>query len=208
MQYLSDPEQIYEQSFSIIEREADLARFGEVERQLAVRLIHACGMIDIVDDLVISEGAVEAGRAALKAGAPVVCDVNMLVHGIIRRKLVAGNALLCGLDNPGAENLAQSRATTRSAAGIELLGKKLPGAIIAVGNAPTALFRLLEMLDAGLAKPALIVAFPPGFVGAAESKAELIANSHEVPFIALKGRRGGSALAVAAVNALAAGLAT
>jgi len=207
MQYLSDPAQIYEQSFAIIKREADLSRFGEDERQLAIRLVHACGMLDIVDDLVISEGAVEAGRAALEAGAPVVCDVNMLVHGIIRRQLPGRNPLLCGLDDPRAKKLAQSRATTRSAAGIELLEEKLPGAIVAVGNAPTALFRLLEMLDAGLAKPALIVAFPPGFVGAAESKAELIANSREVPFIALKGRRGGSALAAAAVNALAAGLA-
>ncbi len=206
MNYLSNPALIYAKSFAIIRDEADLGRFSADEQELAIRLIHSCGMIDIVDDLVISQGAMEAGRAALKAGSPVICDVNMLVHGIIRRKLTAGNPLLCSLDDPRAKDLAQSMATTRSAAGIELLRDKLPGAIIAIGNAPTALFHLLEMLDDGLKKPALIVGLPVGFVGAAESKAQLIANSYGVPFIALKGRRGGTALAAAAINAISSGL--
>ncbi|VAW19460.1 Cobalt-precorrin-8x methylmutase [hydrothermal vent metagenome] len=208
MDYLSDPEQIYAQSFAIIKSEADLGRFSGDERDLAIRLIHSSGMIDIVDDLVISKGAIGAGRAALAAGAAVICDVNMLVYGIIRRKLPASNPLLCALDDQQAKPLAQKMATTRSAAGIELLRHELPGAIVAIGNAPTALFRLLEMLDQGLKKPALIIGFPPGFVGAAESKGQLIANLHGVPFIALEGRRGGTALAAAAVNALVSGLKT
>jgi len=208
MQYLSDPKAIYARSFAIIKSEADLSRFSAEELELAIRLIHASGMLDIVDDLVISEGAIDAGRAALGAGAAVICDVNMLVHGIIGRKLKANNPLLCSLDDPRTKGLAKNLGTTRSAAGIELLRDRLPGAIVAIGNAPTALFHLLEMLDSGMAKPALILAFPVGFVGASESKAQLIANERGVPFIALTGRRGGTALAAAAVNALAAGLDT
>ena len=208
MDYLRNPQAIYEQSFATIRAEADLSRFEEDEAALAIRLIHASGMIDIVDDLVSSPGAVVAGRAALDAGKPVIADVNMVSNGIIRRKLPADNPVLCGLDEDTASAYSKSHATTRSAGGIQAMAKKIPGAIVAIGNAPTALFHLLEMLDKGLGKPAIILGFPVGFVGALESKAELVARSRGVPFVALKGRRGGSALAAAAVNALAAGLGT
>jgi precorrin-8X/cobalt-precorrin-8 methylmutase len=202
MSYFREPEAIYRESFATIEREADLTRFSLVERQIVIRLIHACGMPDIAPDLVFSPGAVEAGRAALAAGAPVICDANMVRHGVITARLPANNELLCGLDHA-----TTNESNTRSAAGIEALRERVHGSVVAIGNAPTALFRLLELLDAGLAPPALILGFPVGFVGAAESKVELIANPRGVPFIALKGRRGGSALAAAAVNALAGGAA-
>ncbi len=208
MDYLRNPKAIYEQSFATIRAEANLVRFDEGETALAIRLIHACGMVDIVDDLVISPGAVQAGRAALGAGAPVICDATMVQSGIIRRNLPAQNPVLCGLNDDAASAYAKSNATTRSAGGIQAMAEKIPGAIVAIGNAPTALFHLLEMLDKGLGKPALILAFPVGFVGAVESKAELVANARGVPFVALKGRRGGSALAAASVNAIAAGLGT
>ncbi len=208
MDYLRNPQAIYEQSFATIRAEADLSRFDEDEAALAIRLIHACGMVDIADDLVISPGAMATGRSALEAGALVITDVKMVQHGIIPRNLPAGNSLLCGLDEEAAAAFAKSHATTRSAGGMEALAEKIPGAIIAIGNAPTALFHLLEMLDKGLGKPALVLGFPVGFVGAVESKAELVVNPRGVPFVALKGRRGGSAMAAAAVNALAAGLGT
>ncbi|MEX0860416.1 MAG: precorrin-8X methylmutase [Cucumibacter sp.] len=198
MDYLRDPASIYRQSFAIIEREAELTRFAPGERELAIRLIHACGMPDIAAGLVTAPGAVEAGRAALAAGAPIVCDVTMVRQGIVASRLPAGNPVHCGLDDAPA-----SAGTTRSAVGIDSLKAKLPGAIVAIGNAPTALFRLLELLDQGLAPPAMILAFPVGFVGAAESKAALIDDPRGVPFVTLRGRRGGSALAAAAVNALA-----
>lgn len=206
--YLRDPEAIYKKSFATIGAEADLKRFSPPEQVLAIRLIHACGILDIVDDLVISPEAISAGTEALARGAAVISDVSMVQNGIIRRNLPADNPLLCGLEEKGALSFAKANGTTRSAGGVEALANKIPNSIIAVGNAPTALFHLLEMLDDGLEKPALILGFPVGFVGAAESKAELINNSRGVPFIALKGRRGGSALAAAAVNALAFGLST
>ena len=206
MDYLADPAAIYEKSFATIRAETNLVRFDEHEAKLAIRLIHACGMVDIVDDLEISPGAVAAGRAALATGAPIITDVKMVQHGIIRRNLPAGNSVLCGLDEEAASLFARNHQTTRSAGGIEALAKKTPGAIVAIGNAPTALFHLLEMLDEGLGKPAIVLGFPVGFVGAVESKAELVANARGVPFVVLKGRRGGSAMAAAAVNALAAGL--
>ncbi len=204
MDYLADPKSIYEQSFATIRAEADLARFDEGELPLAIRLIHACGMLDIVDDLVISPDALGAGRAALAKGAPVISDVKMVQKGMITRNLPANNPLYCGLDL--VESVPKDKAITRTALGVELLAEKIPGAVVAIGNAPTALFRLLELLDEGLEKPALVLAFPVGFVGAAESKAELIAHPRGLSYIALKGRRGGSALAAAALNALAAGL--
>lgn len=196
MDYLRDPEAIYAESFATIEREARLSPFAADARPLVTRLIHACGMVDIVDDLVIAPGAAEAGRAALGAGAPVICDTEMVRQGIIAERLPAGNELLCGLVD------ARPNGSTRSAAGIEVLAGRLPGSVVAIGNAPTALFRLLELLDEGAGRPALILGFPVGFVGAAESKAELAANPRGAPFVTLKGRRGGSALAAAAVNAL------
>lgn len=208
MEYLRSPEAIYVESFATIRREADLARFAEDDCEIAIRLIHACGMVDIVGDLMISEGAVAAGRAALAKGAPIICDVRMVAEGVIARNLTADNQVICALGQEGADTFAKTAGTTRCAAGIEMLKPKLAGSIIAIGNAPTALFHLLESLEEGAAKPALILGFPVGFVGAAESKEALISNVKDVPFIALRGRRGGSALAAAAVNAVAVGLAT
>ncbi len=206
MDYVREPSEIYRKSFQTVRREADLARFGGNERELAIRLIHASGMIDIVDDLVVSPTAIEAGRAALAAGKPVICDVRMVEHGIIRRHLSAGNQVLCRVDTEETESVAREQKTTRSAAGIEVLKRQIAGSIVAIGNAPTALFHLLELLDAGIDPPALIIGIPVGFVGAVESKVELERNPRGCPFITVHGRRGGSALACAAVNAVAGGL--
>jgi len=208
MDYVRDPERIYRESFATIRREADLSRFpGDLET-VAVRLIHACGMIDIVDDLVASPDAVAAGRAALAEGCAICCDAEMVRHGIIARRLPAGIDVHCGVAAPEAAETARSLATTRSAAAFENFGTRLRGAVVVIGNAPTALFHLLEMMDRGVAKPALIVATPVGFVGAAESKDALIADPRGVPFITVRGRRGGSAMAASVVNAIAGGLST
>lgn len=206
--YERNPAEIYRESFAAIRREADLSRFSGLMAELVVRLIHACGMTDIADDIVASEGAAEAGRYALKAGAPIICDVEMVRRGIIERMLPASNELICEVGNAKAAERAKAIANTRSAAGMELAGERIGGAVVAVGNAPTALFHLLEMIDAGCARPAMIVGMPVGFVGAAESKDELASNPRGIPFITIKGRRGGSALAAAAINALASGLET
>ena len=206
MDYVRDPAAIYAQSFATIRAEADLSRVPDEAQDLAIRLIHAAGMVDLVDDLAVAPGAVAAGRAALLAGAPVICDVEMVRHGIMNRLLPKGVEVVTGIGQADAAELARVEGNTRSAGGMVALQDRMGGAVVAIGNAPTALFRLLEGLDAGWAKPALILGFPVGFVGAAESKAELIANARGVPFVALKGRRGGSALAAAAVNALAGGL--
>ena len=200
--YVRDPGEIYRLSFETIEREVDLARYSPAMRAMALRLVHACGMTDLVDNLVFSKGAAEAGRAALAAGAPVFCDVEMVRSGITRSRLPANNELICTLNDPGAAEIGRTGGTTRSAAAVELWDARLQGAVVAIGNAPTALFRLLERLDEGCPKPALIIGMTVGFVGAAESKAELISNSRGVPFIAISGRRGGSAMAAAAVNGL------
>ncbi|MEM6464683.1 MAG: precorrin-8X methylmutase [Pseudomonadota bacterium] len=204
--HIRNPQEIYRQSFAIIRREADLSRFSKPLDDVAVRLIHACGMIDLIDDLVMSENAVEAGRAALRNCRPIVCDVDMVRQGIMRRLLPDELPILCRVADPEAMTMAEELATTRSAAAFDLLAGSMDGAIVAVGNAPTALFRLLEMVEAGTARPALVVGMPVGFVGAAESKEALIASSIGVPFIAVRGRRGGSAMAAAAVNAVAGGL--
>ncbi len=172
-------------------------------RGVAVRLIHACGMTDLAGDLRFSPGAAEAGRAAIARGAPVICDVEMVRSGIIRNRFGAGNEIVCTLNDAGVAERASASGQTRSAAAVEFWGERLAGAVVAIGNAPTALFRLLELLDDGAPRPALIVGMPVGFVGAAESKAELAANPRGCEFIAIRGRRGGSALAAAAVNALA-----
>lgn len=206
MEYIRDPAEIYRQSFQTVRREAELARFGADESELAIRLIHACGMPDVVDDLVVSPAAVDAGRAALAAGNPIICDVRMVEHGIIRRHLRCNNEILCRVDAPDAAAHAQEQYTTRSAAGMDILKSHIPGAIVAIGNAPTALFRLLELLDAGLEPPALIIGIPVGFVGAVESKVELERDPRGCQFITVHGRRGGSALASAAINALSGGL--
>ncbi|WP_037066557.1 precorrin-8X methylmutase [Allorhizobium undicola] len=204
--YIRDPAEIYRQSFETIRREADLSRFAAQMQPLVIRLIHACGMVDLAEDVQFSEGAVAAGAEALRQGAPVLCDAEMVRHGIIRRLLPAENEVLCLLNDERTRPLAADLNNTRSAAQVDLWDAHLQGAVVAIGNAPTALFRLLERLDAGAPKPALILGFPVGFVGAAESKAELAANSRGVPFITVGGRRGGSAMASAAVNALAGGL--
>ncbi|WP_210529152.1 precorrin-8X methylmutase [Rubellimicrobium arenae] len=200
--YLKDPAAIYAESFATVEREARLDRFPESLRPLVTRVIHACGMVEIADRLAFSPDAGTAGREALAAGAPVICDCEMVAAGITRARLPASNEVLVTLNAAGVPELARRLGTTRSAAAVELWEGRIEGAVIAIGNAPTALFHLLDRLDAGWPKPALILAFPVGFVGAAESKAEIAADPRGVPFVALKGRRGGSAMAAAAVNAL------
>jgi precorrin-8X/cobalt-precorrin-8 methylmutase len=202
IEYVRDPAEIYRRSFATIRAETDLAHLPADIAAVAVRLVHACGMPDIIADLAWTQDAVAAGRAALAGGAPILCDSRMVAEGVIRRRLPRANDVVCMLNLDGAAELAAGEDTTRSAAGVALAGPRLKGAIVAIGNAPTALFRLLEELDSGADAPALILAFPVGFIGAAESKHELIRNPRGVPFIALRGRRGGSALAAAAVNAL------
>lgn len=204
--YEKNPKAIYAASFATVEREARLDRFPAGLREMAIRLIHACGMVEVADRLSFSADAYSAGHAALAAGKPVFCDCEMVGAGIIRRYLPAENEVIVTLNNPAVPGLAAGIGNTRSAAAVELWADRLGGAVVAVGNAPTALFHLLELIDQGAPKPAVILGFPVGFVGAAESKAELAANPRGCDFVALKGRRGGSAIASAAVNALAAGL--
>ncbi|MFV0245331.1 MAG: precorrin-8X methylmutase [Qingshengfaniella sp.] len=204
--YLKDPGAIYAASFATVRAEARLDRFDPGMQALAIRLIHACGMIEIADRITHSRGAYEAGQRALAAGAPILCDCTMVAAGIIRRSLPAGNAVDVTLNDPRVPAMAGDLGTTRSAAAVDLWQDRIEGAVVAIGNAPTALFHLLERLDQGWPRPALILGFPVGFVGAAESKAELAARPRGCDFIALRGRRGGSAIASAAVNALAAGL--
>jgi precorrin-8X/cobalt-precorrin-8 methylmutase len=203
--YEKNSDAIYAKSFAAIRQEADFSRFSKAEAHVAERIIHSSGMIDAADDLVFSPGAAEAGRRALLNGAPVICDAEMVRQGVIQRLLPKQNLALCLLSDPSVAKIALEQETTRSAAQVLLWRDMLAGAVIAIGNAPTALFKLLELLDDGAPKPALILGFPVGFVGAAESKTELIANPRGVPFIAIKERRGGSAMAAAAVNALATG---
>lgn len=209
--YIKNANEIYRNSFAIIRSEANLDILPEDVAKVAVRLIHACGMTDIVTDLGYSPTAVSSGRAALAAGATILCDCRMVAEGVTRKRLPANNQVICTLNEPEVPEMAKKLGTTRSAAALELwrmpIGHAsrthLEGAVVAIGNAPTALFRLLEMLDEGCPKPAVILGFPVGFVGAAESKAALAADSRNVPFLTLHGRRGGSAIAAAAVNALA-----
>ena len=201
--YVRDPTEITRLSFAAIRREADLSGMPEDIVPMALRMIHACGMVDLPDDLAYSDGAGDAGRDALTAGAPVLCDVEMVVRGIAARRLPASSKVICMLGAEGVAQKAQASGSTRTAAAAELWQPMLAGAIVAIGNAPTALYRLLEILSEQAARPALVIATPPGFIGAAESKEALIANEFGVPYVALRGRRGGSALAAAAVNALA-----
>jgi precorrin-8X/cobalt-precorrin-8 methylmutase len=203
MDYLRKGEEIYRQSFQIIRAETDLSQLPLALEPIAVRLIHACGMTDIVQHLTYSPDVVRAGHRALLSGAPILCDAQMVANGIIQERLPADNAVICTLRDPTVPEIAVRLQNTRSAAALELWHTHLDGAVVAIGNAPTALFHLLELLAAGAAKPAVILGFPVGFVGAAESKQALIEQSYGVPFLTLQGRRGGSALAAAAVNALA-----
>jgi precorrin-8X/cobalt-precorrin-8 methylmutase len=208
MNYIRDPDAIYAASFAIIRAEAGLERFPVSIAHVAERMIHACGMTELVDDLVFSPDAAEAGRAALLSGATVYCDAEMVRHGIIKRLLPKGNELICLIGDESVAAHAKAMSNTRSAAQVDYWVGGLGGSIVAIGNAPTALFRLLENIDAGADKPALILGLPVGFVGAAESKAELAANPRGIPFITVKGRRGGSAMAAAAVNAICTGWST
>ncbi|MEZ5934590.1 MAG: precorrin-8X methylmutase [Alphaproteobacteria bacterium] len=199
--YLKDPDAIYRASFAAIRAAAPVDRLPAAVQPLALRLIHASGMPDILDDLVVSDGAIESGVAALAAGRPILTDATMVAAGITRRFLPADNRVICTLDHEATPARAKALATTRSAAAVDLWGADLEGAVVAIGNAPTALFRLLEILDEGAPRPALILGFPVGFVGAVESKEALIAQA-PAPYVTLRGRRGGSAMASAAINAL------
>jgi precorrin-8X/cobalt-precorrin-8 methylmutase len=206
MTYLREPDAIYAQSFATIEAEADLASIPLPLRDAAIRMIHACGMVDLADDIEGDPQLADVVRRALRAGEAVLCDCEMVRAGIIRRQLPRENDLLVTLNDAEVPALAQRLGTTRSAAAVELWRDRLEGAVVVIGNAPTALFHLLELLAHGAPKPAAIIATPVGFVGAAESKAALAANSPAVPFLTVHGRRGGSAIASAAFNAIAKGL--
>ena len=200
--YIRDGGAIYARSFAMIRAESDLARWSGAAERVVVRMIHACGMTDLPKDVEMSDGFAGAGEAALKAGAPILCDVRMVADGVTRTRLPAKNPVVCTLGDPRVPALAQELGTTRSAAAMELWREHLPGSVVAVGNAPTALFRLLELLDEGVAPPAAVIGIPVGFVGAAESK-EALARDGRVPFVVVHGRRGGSAMTAAAINALA-----
>jgi precorrin-8X/cobalt-precorrin-8 methylmutase len=203
MEYIKNGEEIYRKSFAIIRAETNWENLPDDLAHVAVRLIHSCGMTDITKDLEASPDAVKIGRNALAGGAAILCDSQMVANGITKARLPKNNPIICTLNYPEVTELARQINNTRSAAALELWRPYLAGAVVAIGNAPTALFRLLELLDQNVDKPALILGFPVGFVGAAESKLELATNSRGVPFITLHGRRGGSAIAAAAVNALA-----
>lgn len=200
--YLRDGAAIYARSFAIIRAEAELDRFTPEEARVVVRMIHACGMVELAQDVRMSADFAAVARGALLAGRPVLCDAEMVAHGVTRARLPAGNAVVCTLHDPQTPDLAKAMGNTRSAAALELWGERLDGAVVAIGNAPTALFRLLELIDAGGPRPAAVIGLPVGFVGAAESKAALAART-DLPFLVVEGRKGGSAMAAAAVNALA-----
>jgi precorrin-8X/cobalt-precorrin-8 methylmutase len=201
--YLRDGAAIYQRSFAIIRAEADLSAFSAEEADVAVRMIHACGQVEAARHIAFGHGLVAAARGALAAGAPILCDAAMVAHGITRARLPADNEVVCTLRDARAPALAEKLGTTRSAAALELWGDKLAGGVVAIGNAPTALFRLLELIAAGAPRPAAILGIPVGFVGAAESKEALAADRHGVPYLIVRGRIGGSAMTAAAVNALA-----
>ncbi len=200
--YIRDGAEIYHRSFAIIRSEAELDRFTAEEERVAVRIIHACGIVAVAADIAFASGAVAAGIAALQAGAPVLCDATMVANGVTRARLPRDNRVVCTLGDPAVPGLATSLGTTRTAAAMELWREHIGGAVVAIGNAPTALFRLLELLDAGLPAPACVIGMPVGFVGAAESKAALIFDGR-LPYLVVRGRMGGSAMAAASINALA-----
>ena len=201
--YLRDGMAIYERSFAIIRAETNLSRFSTEEAEVVVRMIHACGVVEAARDIVFGQNLVGAARGALAAGAPILCDAEMVAQGITRARLPAGNEVICTLRDPRVASLAAKLGNTRSAAALDLWGDRLGGAVVAIGNAPTALFRLLDLIDAGAPKPGAILGIPVGFVGAAESKEALAADPRGVPFLIVRGRMGGSAMTAAAVNALA-----
>jgi precorrin-8X/cobalt-precorrin-8 methylmutase len=200
--YIREGAEIYRRSFAIIRAEADLSRFSGTAERVVVRMIHACGMTDLPRDVDLSPEFAEVAEAALKCGAPILCDAKMVANGITRARLPASNEVICTLDDPRVPALAAELGNTRSATAMELWRERLEGALVVFGNAPTALFHLLEMLDAGAPMPAAVIGIPVGFIGAAESK-EALARDGRVPYLVVHGRRGGSAMAAAAVNALA-----
>ncbi|MFJ1590136.1 precorrin-8X methylmutase [Kitasatospora albolonga] len=202
-QYEKDGPAIYRQSFATIRAEADLAGLPADVSQVAVRMIHACGMVDLVTDLAFSPNVVADARAALRSGAPILCDVAMVASGVTRKRLPADNDVVCTLSDPSVPELAAKMGTTRSAAALELWRDRLEGAVVAVGNAPTALFRLLEMIEEGAPRPAAVIGVPVGFVGAMESKEALAEHASGLEHLIVRGRRGGSAIAAAALNAIA-----
>ncbi|MGD9657126.1 MAG: precorrin-8X methylmutase [Methylocystis sp.] len=200
--YIRDGGEIYARSFATIRAESNLSRFTPEQEKIAVRMIHACGMVELAADIEFSSDFVAAARDALQKGAPILCDSNMVAHGVTRSRLPAENQVVCMLLDPSVPALAAELGNTRSAAALELWRNRLDGAVVAIGNAPTALFRLLEMIDEGAPPPAAIIGMPVGFVGAAESK-EALRQDGRIPFVIVKGRKGGSAMAAAAINALA-----
>ncbi|MEI9427996.1 precorrin-8X methylmutase [Mesorhizobium sp. Cs1299R1N3] len=201
--YIHDGTAIYERSFAIIRAEADLSRFSEAEADVAIRMIHACGQVEAASRFVFSNDFVTAARTALAAGAPIFCDAEMVSHGVTRARLPAGNEVICTLRDQRTHDIAREIGNTRSAAAIDLWGERMAGSVVAIGNAPTALFYLLEKLRDGAPKPAAIIGMPVGFVGAAESKDALAENSYGVPYAIVRGRLGGSAMTAAALNSLA-----
>ena len=200
--YIKDGAEIYRRSFALIRAESDLARFTPEEERVAVRIIHSCGIVEAAADIAFSPDAAKIGIAALEAGAPILCDAKMVANGVTRSRLPARNAVICTLDEPQVPGLAEALGTTRTAAAMELWRDMLAGSVVAIGNAPTALYRLFELMDEGMAPPALVIGMPVGFIGAAESKEALMLDGR-VPYIVVRGRKGGSAMTAAAVNALA-----
>jgi precorrin-8X/cobalt-precorrin-8 methylmutase len=200
-EYEKNGAEIYRQSFATIRAEADLTRLPADVAQVAVRMIHACGQVDLVEDIAYSPAVVQTARDGLNAGAPIFCDARMVASGVTRRRLPKDNDVLCTLDDARVPDLAAELGTTRTAAALQLWGNRLDGAVVAIGNAPTALFHLLEMVAAGAPRPAAVLGMPVGFIGAAESK-EALARS-DLEFLVVRGRRGGSAITAAAVNAIA-----
>ena len=200
--YLRNPSDIYKSSFEIIAKEADLSHLPPSAHAIATRVIHSCGMVEVVKDLVITPDFAGTAQTALAAGKPIFVDSEMVKHGIIAKQLPPNVEIICTLNDPRAREIGLAQNTTRSAAAVELWSNKLEGAIVVIGTAPTALFRLLELIDQGASKPACIIGMPVGFVGAAESKAELIANARGIPYATIKGRKGGSAMASSVINAL------
>jgi precorrin-8X/cobalt-precorrin-8 methylmutase len=200
--YIRDGAEIYRRSFAMIRAESDLSRFTAEQAPLVVRIIHACGMVEIAADVEMSSDLVASARAALRGGAPILCDSKMVANGVTRARLPADNEVICTLDDPRTPDLARQIGNTRTAAAMELWRERLGGAVVAIGNAPTALYRLMDMIDRGAPKPAAILGVPVGFVGAAESKDDLKAWG-QVPWLIVRGRKGGSAMTAAAINALA-----
>lgn len=201
--YERDGAEIYRRSFATIRAEADLDRLDPVLERVVVRMIHACGMVDLADEVAASPGFGATAQAALRGGAPILCDTSMVAAGVTRSRLPAGNDVVCTLSDPSVPELAAQMQTTRTAAALELWRDRLAGAIVVVGNAPTALFRLLEIVEEGGARPGAVIGIPVGFIGAAESKVALAEHPAALEHVVVHGRRGGSAIAAAAVNALA-----